>query len=439
MTSYISNTPAQTKEMLDFLGIRSADELFVSVDESVRLKKQLDLPEEQNEFEVYENLKNLALKNKQYKSIFRGAGAYSHLIPSVVAHILSRGEFVTAYTPYQPEMSQGILQAIFEYQTMICNLTGLDVSNASVYDGDSACAEAAVMCKTKKSNEILISETVNPSVLQVVKTYAKVRNMPVKVIAQKEGITDIQELKNLVCDSTCAIICAQVNYFGNIEDLQKIAKVKSNAKLIAIVNPVIAGILKSAGESGADIATGEGQPLGIPLSFGGPYLGFMSCKQELMRSLPGRIVGRTADKNGNTAYVLTLQAREQHIRREKANSSICSNQALCALTAAVYLGALGSEGLSEVASLCYSNAHYLAKKLETLDFSRVYPCDFFHEFVTTCPVDTQKLLDKLEDNNILGPLVLDYAGGHGNPPLLLWCATEANTVLKIDELINLIS
>ena len=433
--SYIPSTGEERKDMLQAIGLNSFEELYVNVpSELVHNGKYTHLADDGlSEFETLREMEGFAAKNKRFGTIFRGAGAYRHYIPSCVKHLSGRSEFVTAYTPYQAEMSQGVLQAIFEYQTAICMLTGMDVSNASVYDGATAAAEAVSMCREKKQNTVIVSEAVNPYTLSVIRTYSKAMDINVLVCPAKDGQTDLDQLKNLLNDETAAVYAEIPNYFGIIEDGEKIAEIThtTKAKFVAGVNPVSLGVLTPPGEYGADIAVGDAQPLGMPLSFGGPYVGFMSAKKALVRKLPGRIVGETKDLEGKRAYVLTLQAREQHIRREKASSSICSNQALCALTATIYCAAMGPQGLYDVASQSMANAQYLKQELAKLDkFEVLYPdVPTFHEFVTSYKGDADKLLSCLEQNGVLGGLPL----GSGK---ILWCATEVNTKAEIDCLVK---
>ncbi len=429
MGNYIPSTNEQISEMLSFLNIKSPIELFEDVPANLLLSK-LNMEAGMSEPELVDYISGLANKNKVYSSIFRGAGAYNHYIPSIVKRVTAKEEFVTAYTPYQAEISQGILQSIFEYQTMICSLTGMDASNASVYDGATAAAEATAMCRDRGRNRIVVSGTVNPSTLEVIKTYCFGNEMELIVIEPKNALTDTDKLAEILTKADACVYVEQLNYNGLIEDCKKIAEITHavGAKFIMGVNPIAAAVITTAGECDADIAVGEGQPLGMPLSFGGPYLGFMACKSALSRKLPGRIAGETVDSKGNRCFVLTLQAREQHIRREKSSSNICSNQALCAMTAAVYMTTMGKKGMQETAMLCYDKAHYLAEELTKLPgFELVNNGEFFHEFVTTCPVDKKTLLKSLCEKGILGGLEVE--GG------LLWCATEKNTKKQIDDLI----
>lgn len=428
MGSYIPNTPAEQQEMLQALGMDSVEALFGAIPQDLRTP-ELALEPGKSELEVRRVLEGLAASNTRYSAIFRGAGSYDHYIPSIVKTVTSKEEFVTAYTPYQAEISQGVLQSIFEYQTMICLLTGMDVSNASVYDGAVAAAEAAMMCQERRRSTVVLSGALHPQVIQVVQTYCASRSVPVVVVPARDGGSDLEALAAALGSESACLCFQQPSYFGVIEDAQALCDLahQAGAKAVMSVNPIAAGLLKTPGECGADVAVGEGQPLGIPMGFGGPYLGFMASTKAMMRRLPGRIVGQTVDSKGERAFVLTLQAREQHIRREKASSNICSNEALCAMTAAVYLSAMGPKGLKECASQCYSKAHYLAQELCAIPgVELVYDRPFFHEFVTTCPADSQVLSKALSEKGILGGLPVE--GG------ILWCATEKNSKEQMDTL-----
>jgi glycine dehydrogenase subunit 1 len=425
MGNYIPSTDLQQQEMLKEAGFSSFSDLYRDVPEELLLKHELNLPSGKSELEASKTLRKLADKNKVYSSIFRGAGAYHHYIPSIVTSVVNKEEFVTAYTPYQAEISQGVLQSIFEYQTMICELTGMDVSNASVYDGAVAAAEAVSMCRSPKKKKVYVSEGVHPDTMKVIRTYSWAYGDEIIPLALKDGLTDPADLKE---EAACVVI-QQPNYYGVIEDVRALVSAahEKGIQVILSMNPIAMASLPCPGEYGADIAVGEGQPLGMPLSYGGPYLGFMAATSKMMRKLPGRIVGQTVDSEGNKAYVLTLQAREQHIRREKASSNICSNEALCALTASVYLAAMGPDGIREVAKQCCSKAHYLAEKLEEAGLKRRFKADFFHEFVTDCQ-EPEKLIAKLAEKDILGGLPVE--GG------ILWCCTEMNSKEEIDALVQ---
>ena len=349
MGNYIPATEQERQAMLASLGLGSLDELFAAIPEGVRVK-ELNLPEGLSEMEVARKVGGMAAKNVRFCSMFRGAGAYRHYIPAIVKTVTSREEFVTAYTPYQAEISQGVLQSIFEYQTQICELTGMDVSNASVYDGAAAAAEAVLMCLERRRNGVLVADSADPQTITTIRTYCESRNVPVTVLPVKNGATEVSDLAAALTDTTACLYVQSPNYYGVLEDMDALVAAAhgAGARVVMGANPISLGMLKTPGEYGADIAVGEGQPLGMPLGFGGPYLGFMACRKELMRRLPGRIVGETVDHEGRRCFVLTLQAREQHIRREKASSNICSNEALCAMTASVYLAANGPQGLARV-------------------------------------------------------------------------------------------
>ena len=432
MGSYVPSTREQRQEMLSAIGLKDFRELYKDVPESMYLNRPLDLPEGQSELEVSQALNAMAKKNKVYDAILRGAGAYDHYIPSIVKYIPAKEEFLTAYTPYQAEMSQGVLQSIFEYQTEICELTGMDVSNASVYDGATAAAEGCAMVRDRKRRLTLISGAAHPDVINTVRTYSYGTDDEVKVIPVKDGKTDLDALKEMLTPEVAAVYVQQPNFYGLFEDAEKMAAAVHEAGALYIlgVNPIALGIMKTPRDMGADIAVGEGQPLGLPLGWGGPYLGFMATTTKHMRKLPGRIVGETTDDAGNRAYVLSLQAREQHIRREKAGSNICSNEALCALTAGVYLAAMGPEGLKEVAESAMAKAHYLCRELCKLPgVKRRYDGPFFHEFLLDMP-KVDEILAALDEKNILGGL--PYEGG------VLWCATEKVSRETLDEVVSIV-
>ena len=433
MGGYVPNTKEQRQDMLKAIGLSSMEDLFVDIPQEVRLKGELEIPQGKSELEVKREMEDLAGKNRVFRTIFRGAGAYRHYIPAAVTSIISKENFLTAYTPYQAELSQGILQSIFEYQTMICDLTGMDASNASVYDGASAAAEGVAMCRERKRAKALISGATSPYVIQTIQTYCHGNGMEMEVIPEKDGKTDWEKLKARLDSGTACVYIQHPNFYGNLEDAKEIGELthEAGAKFVMGVNPISLGMLKTPAEYGADVAVGEGQPLGLPLAFGGPYIGFMACTDKMMRRLPGRIVGQTKDRNGKTGYVLTLQAREQHIRREKASSNICSNQALCALAVTVYLSSMGNEGLREAALQSASKAHYLSKELETIGYHTENQGTFFHEFVTTSKVSAKETLDALEAQGILGGYPLDEHR-------ILWCCTEVNTKEEMDDVIRIL-
>ena len=432
MASYVPSARAERQAMLETLGLSSMADLYRAVPPEARVET-LNLPDGKSEMEVVEDLTEMAGKNQIFHSVFRGAGAYRHYIPAVVKAITAKEQFVTSYTPYQAEISQGILQSIFEYQTQICELTGMDVANASVYDGATAAAEAVFMYQDRRRTGVLAASTANPQVLEVMRTYCESRGVPFTLLPAKGYALDQDALAGLLTGSTACVFVQSPNYYGVLEDIQPVADAvhAAGAKLIVSANPISLGLLKTPGEYGADIAVGEGQPLGLSLNFGGPYLGFMACKQAMMRKLPGRIVGQTTDNRGSRCFVLTLQAREQHIRREKASSNICSNEALCAMTASVYLAAMGPEGLRRAAESSASHAHYLAQRLSELPgFALKTDRPFFHEFLTECPIDPELFCRKLEEKGILPGLPVE--GG------ILWCCTELNRKPQIEELITAI-
>lgn len=428
MGGYIPGTEQEQQEMLAEIGFSSMEELFGHIPDEVKVKGGLQIPEGMSELEVRRAMEKIAEKNQVFPTVFRGAGAYRHFIPSIVGSVISKENLMTAYTPYQAEISQGILQSIFEYQTMISELTGMDVSNASVYDGATAAAEALAMCRERKRTKAIVSATTDPKVIDVMKTYCFGNEMELVLAPEKDGATDVEALKALVDKETACVYIQHPNYYGSLEEAAAIGELthEAGAKYIMGVNPISLGILKTPREYGADVAVGEGQPLGLPLAFGGPYLGFMTCVSAMTRKLPGRIVGETTDHNGKKGYVLTLQAREQHIRREKASSNICSNQALCALAVGVYLAAMGKKGVQEAAVQCTSKAHYLAKRLEEAGCSIENRGEFFHEFVAVSEKTSEDILKALGKEGILGGYPLDEHR-------ILWCCTEVNTKEEMDR------
>ena len=432
MADYVPSSEKETEELLSAVGLSSVDELYAAVPAEV-YKKEVNLPSGKSELEVLRTLERMGQKNKIYPSVFRGAGAYRHFIPSIVKQVVGKEAFRTTYTPYQAEISQGILQSIFEYQTEICELTGMDVSNASVYDGATAAAEAIFMCIDRKRTKILVSAAVHPMVLEVMETYCKSRSVALEIIPEKDGVTDAEALREKCGKETAGVYFQSPNFYGNIEDGDTLTGIahEAGAKVIMGVNPISLGLLKTPGEYGADIAVGDGQPLGMPLAFGGPYMGFMTTTDKLMRKLPGRIVGETTDGEGKRCYVLTLQAREQHIRREKASSNICSNQALCALAVGVYLATMGNEGIKKAATLSTSKAHYLSAELAKVGYQTENKGEFFHEFVTVSDVPVAKALAALEEKGILGGFPLDEHR-------ILWCCTEVNTKEEMDAVVQIL-
>ena len=433
MASYIPSTAEERLEMLKAVGLNDYRDLYRDVPAEMLLRDgDLNIPDGMSELEVGRAMRAMAEKNVVFPTVLRGAGAYDHYIPSIVKYIPAKEEFLTAYTPYQAEMSQGILQSIFEYQTMICELTGMDVSNASVYDGATAAAEAAAMCRDRKRRVTLISAAAHPDVINTVRTYCYGTGDELRVIPQKDGKTDLCALKEMLGADVASVYIQQPNFNGLFEDAETIGQAVHEAGALFVMgcNPIALAIMKTPRDCGADICVGEGQSLGMPLSYGGPYLGFMTTTAKHMRKLPGRIVGETVDSKGQRAYVLALQAREQHIRREKASSNICSNQALCALTAAVYMGAMGPQGLAQAAKQSMSKAHYLAAELCRIPGIRLkYEGEFFHEFVAQMP-KVDEVLAALEKAGILGGLPVE--GG------VLWCATEKVSKAELDRAVSIV-
>ena len=436
MYKYFPHTEADIKGMLEHIGIKSIDELYAEVPEQVRLKKDYDLPEAKSELEIRQFFAGLAAKNKQL-TCFAGAGAYDHYTPAAVPQIVSRSEYLTSYTPYQAEISQGTLHYIFEYQSMMAELTGMDISNASMYDGSTATAEAVLMAvaSAKKARKVLVSETVDPKILAVIRTYAHFHGVDIEMVKATDGATDKADLDSKLADSGVAgVLVQQPNYFGVVEDYTGFADATHAAKALFIMNSVAAdlAVLRTPGEWGADIAVGAGQRLGLPMSFGGPYVGYMCCREKLMRKMPGRIVGMTKDSRGQRAFVLTLQAREQHIRREKATSNICSNESLMALFVTIYMSLMGKQGLKEAAELSYAGAHYLMDRLvATGRFKPAFDRPFFNEFCVRYAGDVDELQKRFIDNGILG-------GVKVAPDTIMFAVTEKRTKEEIDKLIETI-
>lgn len=439
MHRYIPNTEADSREMLHSMGMKGIDDLFQDIPKELILNRKLNIGDAVSEMEIAKNMKEMGEKNKGTDELicFLGAGAYDHYIPSVIKHLAKRSEFYTAYTPYQPEISQGTLQAIFEYQTMICSLTGMDVSNASMYDGATACVEATIMAtENTKRKSILVSKTIAPEVRKVIKSYTRFRDIKVEEIDMVEGVTDVEKLKTAIDKDTAAVILQSPNFFGIIEDFTDVEKIAHENKsiLISYVDPISLAILKNPGELGVDIAVGEAQSLGNSLNYGGPYLGFMATNSKLVRKMPGRIVGQSVDVDGKRAFVLTLQAREQHIRRFKATSNICSNQGLNALIASIYMVTMGKRGLKEVAMQSTQKAHYAMKKLtESGKYKLAFNKPFFKEFALVGPRDVSEINKELLKHNILGgyDLKKDYDNMDNS---FLLCVTEKRTKEEIDKL-----
>ena len=433
---YFPHTTADLQAMMQKVGIGSLDELYAEVPESVRFRGEYELPEAMSEVEVRQLFHQLGSQN-QPLTCFAGAGVYDHYTPSVIPYLLQRSELLTSYTPYQAEISQGTLHYIFEYQSMMAELTGMDVSNASMYDGTTASAEAMMMAVSagKKQPRFLVSETVDPKTIEVMKTYAHFQGIQLELIPQCGGLTDRQAMQQMLQAGGVAGVMVQTpNYFGIVEDYDGFADDIHHQKGLFVVNAVIAdlAVLKTPAEQGADIAVGDVQSLGIPMQFGGPYVGYMCCTEKLIRKMPGRIVGKTVDNRGQRAFVLTLQAREQHIRRQKATSNICSNQSLMALWVTVYCALMGRQGLREAAELSYAGAHYLCERLvATGHFSLVYDQPFFNEFVVRYDGDVNALQRRFVDNGIFG-------GVSVGPGQLMFAVTEQRTKEEVDRLVSLI-
>ncbi|KGK90435.1 glycine dehydrogenase [Desulfosporosinus sp. HMP52] len=438
--NFVPNTDSQKERLLARIGAKSVEDLFSDIPQEVRLQRALAIPGGMSEQELVKHVKGLAGLNKTVEeySSFLGAGAYEHYIPSFIDQLLLRSEFYTAYTPYQPEISQGTLQAIYEFQTLVCELTGMDVTNASMYDGASALAEAALMtCDATRRDKVLVLTTAHPEYREVLKTYLPPRGVEIIEVPFKEGVMDQAALEVLLKEDIAGVLVQTPNFFGGLENVEQIVQMAhaKGALVVVSVNPVSLGLLKSPGECGVDIAVGEGQPFGNPLNYGGPYLGFLSCRDKFVRRMPGRIVGATTDKSGKRGYVLTLQAREQHIRREKATSNICSNEALCALAFTMHLSALGKIGLKQMANLNLQNAHYAAQEIAKIPgMSLAFSRPFFHEFVIKSEIEPAKINSGLLESKIIGglDLVRFY------PELdhhLLFCVTETKSKADIDRLV----
>jgi len=438
---FLPATEQNRKAMLKAIGVSDFEVLLKDIPKTIRLKRELDLPSPLSEMEVVRLIQDITDQNAHAGTYtcFLGGGAYDHFIPAAVDHLISRSEFATAYTPYQPEVAQGNLQAIYEYQSMIAELTGMDVANASMYDGGSALAEAALLAHGQSGrSDILISKSVHPYYRKVIKTYCHRSGIAVREINLKDGITDMSHLKKMLGDQTAALLVQHPNFFGLLEPLDAFDPIIHDAGALYVVSsdPISMGILKPPGAFGADVVTGEGQALGNPLNFGGPYIGIFAVKRELVRRLPGRLVGVTEDTKGRRGFVLTLQTREQHIRRNKATSSICTNEQLCALASTIYLALMGKQGLPKVAELCIQKAHYLADEIKKLDgFSLMFDPPFFKEFAVRCPVDPEKIIQSLLNEKIFAGINLgrfDYDIQDG----LMIAVTEKRTKDEMDRFIK---
>jgi glycine dehydrogenase subunit 1 len=434
---YIPNTPDQQKEMLAAIGASSIEDLLARIPEKARLAAPLNVGEAMAESDLVRHLRRLAASNATAEDFacFLGAGSYDHAIPSPINHLISRGEFFTAYTPYQPEASQGTLRSIFEYQTMMAELTGMDVANASLYDGASSLAEAALMAHSVSGRSgIVLSRGVNPLYRQVVETYAEGPALRISSAALADGVTDLDALRKAVSDATAAVVVQYPNFFGCLEDVRAAAEIAhaTGALLIAVADPVNLGLLTPPGALGADIVVGEGQGLGVPMSFGGPNLGVFAARHDLVRRMPGRLVGATVDLDGRRGYVLTLQTREQHIRRERATSNICTNVALCALMATIYVAIMGKRGLRKVGELSTAKAHYAATELEKIPGVRLrFGAPFFKEFAVQLPKAPDRLATRLLKHRILAGVPLK-AFDRMYKDCLLVAVTEKRTREEID-------
>ncbi len=436
--SYLFNTPDQQREMLAQIGVSTIQDLFGDVPSQVRLNRPLALPSPLTEMELEAHVADQAARNVNGSGrvCFLGGGAYDHFVPAVVDEIVSRGEFYTAYTPYQAEASQGSLQAFFEFQTLICQLTGMEVANASLYEGATAVSEAAFLAlrANKPRRKIVLLGTINPQYHRVIQTYTRHYDCKVQTVAPVDGIIRRDDVTAALDDTTACLIIQHPNYFGCLEDVEQLVEAAHTAGALAVVSchPLSLGILGRPGDYGADIAVAEGQPLGIPLQYGGPYLGLFACREKFVRQMPGRLVGRAQDREGRPCYVLSLQTREQHIRRDKATSNICTNQGLLALRATVYLSALGPQGIREVATLCCQKAHYAAERLTAIDgVELMSPLPFFNEFVIRCSQSAEVVRHRAAQAGFdLGPIVEDG---------MLVAVTEKRTKAEIDRLADVLS
>ena len=431
---YFPHTEDDLQVMLEKAGVKDLDGLYAQIPDDIRFKGDYNLPSEMSEMEVRDTFDKLGSQNRQL-TCFAGFGVYDHYMPSVIPSLLQRSEFLTSYTPYQAEISQGTLHYIFEYQSMMAELTGMDISNASMYDGTTACAEAVMVAVAagKKQNTVLVSASLNPRTRKVLDTYALHHGIELGTIALKDGVTDLDDLKKLLAEGGVAgVIVQQPNVYGIVEDFTGFAEACHEQKALFVMDSVAAdlAVLKTPGEWGADIAVGDGQSLGIPMQFGGPYVGYMCCTEKLIRKMPGRIVGMTKDNRDQRAFVLTLQAREQHIRRQKATSNICSNQSLMALFVTIYLSLMGKQGMKEAAQLSYAGAHYLCDELlKTNRFSLVYDKPFFNELYVKYDGDVDTLYQRFIDAGFLGGVKFDNG--------ILFAVTEKRTKEEIDNLVKI--
>lgn len=441
---YVSNTKQERSYMLKEIGVEAIEEIFDSIPEEIRFDRELEVSGDLSELELKRKFKDISSENlslKDYTS-FLGAGAYDHYIPGIIDHLISRQEFYTAYTPYQAELSQGTLQVIYEYQSMISKLTGMDLANASLLDGGSATAEAILMAaRINRNNKVLMSSALHPAYRETSETYGVPKDLEFIEIGLDNSKTDLEDLKDNLDDDVAAIVVQYPNFYGSIEEMKEIQKIKEQYKkvlLIVVANPIALGILTPPSEFGADIVVGEGQSLGNAINYGGPLLGYLACKDDrkFVRQIPGRIAGATEDTEGNTGYVLTLQTREQHIRRERATSNICTNEALNAAISTIYMATMGKQGMKEVAEQSYKKAHYLAEKIDKLTGFEVQNIDnFFHEFWLKTEKPVNMILSKLKENHVLGGVNLSRFGEEEG---LLVSVTEKRTKEELDNLVNLL-
>ena len=436
--SYIPNTKSDINEMLEKIGVNNFEDLLKSIPKVLKSDQKLSLPDPLSEIEIEKEISQITAKNFSVEKVsnFLGGGVYDHFIPKVVDFLISRSEFSTAYTPYQAEVSQGTLQTMYEFQSMISELTQMDVTNASMYDGATAMAEAAIMAKNiTRKNKIIVSETINPNYLEVLETYCEPSKLKIVKIKSKDMVTDIDEIEKQLDDEIAAVIMQSPNFFGYIEDMKKVSNIIQDKKIlfIASIDAISLALLKPPGSYDADIVVGEGQMLGNHLNFGGPYLGLFSTKKKYIRKMPGRIIGATKDSNGKDGFVLTLQTREQHIRREKATSNICSNEGLNALAATIYLALLGKTGLKDVANLCLQKSHYLYENIIKIDgFSKVTDNPFFKEFVIKTPIPAKDIIEKAKNKNIYAGIALDNFFPERTHELLI-AVTEKRSREELDK------
>lgn len=438
---YIPNTDNDRREMLSRIGAESFDDLIAAIPKELRLGRELAIGA-LTEIELLDEMKQMAAESTLDLACFAGGGLYDHFIPSALVNILSRPEFMTAYTPYQAEVAQGTLQVIYEFQTHICRLTGMDVANASMYDGATAAAEALLLAAAAtKRNKVIVAESVSPLYRLVIETHLSPRGIEQVILPLDDGLSDMSRLEDCCDEQTAGILISQPNFFGQLEDIEEIEKVihRVGGKLVMAVDPIAQAILKTPGEWGADIAVGEGQPMGVPLSFGGPLVGFFAVRKELIRRLPGRLVARTKDVDGRVGFVLTLQTREQHIRRDKATSNICTNQALCATAVAIYLSLMGKEGLRQVALLSADKAHRTAERLFALDgFEPYFAGPFVREFAVRTPVPASDVIAGLARHKLLAGIDASqlYKGYKGMDHCLIIATTEKRTDAEIARLVD---